>query len=59
MADTDATAVTQRVERTLNAASHTVSQNKEWADRVRGNWIASERSEGQRTSRDRALEAKK
>ncbi len=45
MRNTDIEAVTQRVERTLNAATRAVAEKQEWAQRVRENWVASERPE--------------
>jgi hypothetical protein len=38
VSDSDADAVLRRVQETLDAASLAVSQNKDWADRIRSNW---------------------
>lgn len=45
MSDSDSAAIMRRVEETLNAATQAVSQKREWADRIRGNWGQVERSE--------------
>ena len=47
MRSTDIEAVTERVERTLNAATRAVAEKQEWAQRIRENWVASERPEHQ------------
>ncbi len=44
MNETDAEAVTRRVQQTLNAASYAVSQKKDWTERVRSNWASGETS---------------
>ena len=58
MADTDAAAVAQYIRDTLNAASQAVSENREWAERVRENWSATEISDQLQVARERILEAK-
>jgi hypothetical protein len=43
MTDTDPADVLRRLQRTLMAATQSVAENKDWADRIRENWGSSDK----------------